>query len=103
MEPAHIKLYLQKDDFLEFATCAGECTQTIRAINLASPKANIYYCDEANKGFHTPDNDLTKAGMECGLILCSHCHAIRQARYDQEQVSKGTATGRTRRRCTKID
>jgi hypothetical protein len=82
MEPAHIKYYLKQAEFLELATCAGNCTHTIKVlIHLASPKVNLYYCDETNKSFYAPDNDLTKADMECGLILCSPCHELCEARY----------------------
>ena len=96
MEPAHIKYYLRKDEFLELATCAGDCAMTIRAINLAAPKANIYFCDETIKGFTAPNDDPTKAEMECGLILCLPCHALREKRYEQEQATEGTNNRRTR-------
>ena len=98
MEPPHIKHYLKQAGFLELAVCAGECADTIRAIHLASPKANIYYCDEANKGFCAPDDDPGKLGMECGLILCSPCHAIRETRYAEEPTQDGTVRKRTSRR-----
>ena len=101
MEPARIKHYIKSAELLEFAECAGDCTHTIRAINEASPKENIYYCDETNKGFYAPDDDLAKPGMECGLILCSPCHAIREARYELEHAKEGTVNRRTSRRSTK--
>ena len=94
MEPAHIKHYIKSAEFLELAKCAGDCTHTIRAIHEASPKENIYYCDTTNKGFYAPDDDLTKAGMECGLILCSPCHAVREARYALAQATEGTGNRR---------
>lgn len=98
MEPSHIKHYLKHAGFLALAVCAGECTHTIRAIHLASPKANLYYCDEANKGFSAPDDDPGKLEMECGLILCSPCHAIRETRYAQEPTTAGSVRKRTSRR-----
>jgi hypothetical protein len=98
MEPPHIKHYLRQAGFLELAVCAGECDHTIQAIHLAAPKANLYYCDEAIKGFSAPDDDPGKLGMECGLILCSPCHAIRETRYAQEPTKEGTVRKRTSRR-----
>jgi hypothetical protein len=98
MEPAHIKHYLKEGEYLELATCEGNCKLTIREIHLAAPKANIYYCDESNKGFYAPDDDSNKADMECGLILCSPCHAIREERYTLETSKSGFGTRRNRRR-----
>ncbi len=100
MEPPHIKHYLKPEGFLHSATCAGDCASTIAAIHQASPKTNLFYCDETNKGFYAPDDDRTKAAMECGLILCSPCHATRGARYEQANAMGGTGSTRTsRRRC----
>lgn len=100
MEPTHIKHYLRPAGFLELATCAGGCKKTIRAIYLASPKALLYYCDENIKGFSAPDDDPAKAEMECGMIVCSPCHAMRETRYTQEQNRDGTVNRRTSRRGT---
>ena len=96
MEPAHIKHYLKEGEYLELATGKGDCTHTIEAIHLAAPKANIYYCDESNKGFYALDDDPTKTDMECGLILCSPCHAIRVEKYEMENSRGGTGTRRNR-------
>jgi hypothetical protein len=100
LEPVHIKHYLKQAGFLALATCAGECTHTISDIHRASPKANLYYCDETNKGFHAPDDDPNKASMECGLILCSPCHVVREARYTLAQATEGTGNRRNSRRAT---
>jgi hypothetical protein len=99
MEPVHIKYYLKQAGFLEWATCA-ECNHTVREIHLASPRALLHYCDEIIKGFSAPDHDLAKASLQCGLILCSPCHAVREIRYAQEQATTGTEHRRTSRRGT---
>ena len=98
MEPVHIKYYLKSKQFLEWAKCAGTCKQMIKAIHVASPKANIYYCDENNKGFYAPDNDIKKKEMECGLILCSPCRALRAVTYELENTKDGSNNRRPRRR-----
>ena len=98
MEPAHIKHYLKVGEYLELATCKGDCNDTIKNIHLASPKANIYYCDESNKGFYAPDDDPIKQGMECGLILCYPCHAVREETYALENKKEGVGSRRSRRR-----
>lgn len=98
LEPVHIKHYLKEAGFLAWATCAGECAHTIRDIHNAAPKANLYYCDEIIKGFHAPEDDPNKASMECGLILCSPCHALREARYTLAQATEGTGNRRQSRR-----
>jgi hypothetical protein len=100
LEPVHIKHYLKQAGFLALAACAGECTHAISDIHRTSPKANLYYCDETNKGFHAPDDDPNKASMECGLILCSPCYAICEARYTLEQATKGTGNRCNSRRAT---
>ena len=94
MEPAHIKHYLKNPGFLEWARCAGECAETIKSIHLASPKTNLRYCDAANKGFCAPDNDVGKADLECGLILCAPCYAVREERYARESTTNGTGNNR---------
>lgn len=101
MEPRHIKHYLKKGAFLEFASCAGDCTHTIRATHQASPKAKLYFCDETLKGFHAPEEDPLKADMECGLILCAPCRAIRAARYELANATEGDGCRRTSRRGNK--
>jgi hypothetical protein len=101
MEPAHIRHYLKQAGFLEWAKCAGNCAHTIKAIHLASPKANLYYCDETIKGFSAPEDDLAKADMECGLILCAPCYAIREEKYALEHAKEGTVNRRTSRRSAK--
>ena len=98
MEPAWIRHYLQKDKFLHMAKCAGECGNTIEAIFKATPKANIFYCDEQIKGFDAPEDDSTKADMECGLILCPSCHVTCAERYNLEHAMEGSGTRRTSRR-----
>ena len=101
MEPSHIKHYLREKELLEFAACSGDCKRMIKDIHLAAPKAPIYFCDETNKGFYAPDDDPTKQDLECGLILCSPCHAIRQERYEAENATKtGSGNRRTSRRST---
>ena len=100
MEPAHIKHYLKPEAFLEMAKCAGDCKLVIRDIHRASPKAKLFYCDETNKGFYAPNDDPTKDGLECALILCEPCHAIREVRYEQATKQAGTAHRRTSRRRT---
>ena len=99
MEPVHIKYYLKNEGFLASAKCAGDCQMSIQEIFIAAPKANLCYCDENNKGFYAPDNDPLKADMECGLILCSPCHATRQEKYALEHTSKGGNNRRNNRRC----
>ena len=101
MEPRHIKHYTKKEEFLEEAQCAGDCKQTIMTIVKASPKANIYYCDIANKGFYAPEDDPAKANMECGLVLCSPCRAIRAVTYDLKNAKDGTVNKRPSRRVNK--
>ena len=98
MEPSHIKHYLKPEGFLELATCAGECKHRIKAIYLALPKANLHCCDEANKGFYAPDDDPTKADLECGHILCSPCRAMRAVQCELENSKKGDGSRRTSRR-----
>ncbi len=100
MEPAHVKHYLKPAAFLEMATCTGDCKRTVREIYLDAPKANLYYCDETSKGFYAPDDDPTKAAMECGLILGSPCHAIREGRYALAHEKEGTVNRRNSRRGT---
>jgi hypothetical protein len=98
MEPAHIKHYLKKTEFLEWARCAGKCANTIKSIHLASPKTNLRYCDKAHKGFNAPDDDVEKADLECGLILCAPCYAVREEQYAQETTKDGGVGRRNRRR-----
>jgi hypothetical protein len=71
LEPARIRHYLKKHEFLESATCTGACTNSIRAINVASPNANLHYCDVGKRGCDAPDDDPTKASMEYGLWPCA--------------------------------
>ena len=94
MEPTIIRHYLKDNAFLNLAKCAGDCKRTIKNVHQASPKANLFYCDETIKGFHAPDDDPTKAGMECGLILCVPCHALRETRYTQEHEKEGPDVNR---------
>lgn len=98
MEPTDIKYYLQEAQFLELATCAGDCKKTIKEIYLASTKANLHYCNMTNKGFYAPDNDPAKTDLECGLILCLPCFALREERYAVANNNTGTGTRRNRRR-----
>ena len=100
MEPVHIRHYLKPAAFLETATCAGDCKLVMRAIHLASPKANLYYCDENLKGYYAHDNNPTKAGMECLFVLCSPCHVIREVQYAQAHEKEGAGKRRTSRRGT---
>ena len=98
MEPTDIKYYLHEGEFLELATCAGDCNNTISDIYLASPKANLRYCNMTSKGFYAPDDDPTKSELQCGLILCSPCYAIREERYAVANSSGGSGTIRRSRR-----
>jgi hypothetical protein len=100
MEPTDIKYYLHEGQFLELATCAGDCNNTIRDIYLASPRANLRYCNMTSKGFYAPDDDPTKSELQCGLILCTPCYAIREARYAVANSSGGSGTIRRSRRRT---
>jgi hypothetical protein len=95
MEPSHIKHYLRPSNFLDLAVCAGDCKHTIRSVHRTSPKANIYYCDKAIKGFSARDDHPEKAALECGLILCSPCRGTREARYDAvANAEEGTPSNR---------
>jgi hypothetical protein len=98
MEPRHIRHYLEPSRFLEWATCAGDCANPIKQILLAAPSENLYYCDVGLKGFNAPDDDLNKKGMECGLVLCTPCHAKRAVLYDQEKSKNGRGNRRSSRR-----
>jgi hypothetical protein len=98
LEPARIRHYLKQHEFLESATCAGACAKSIRAINLASPKANLHYCDVGKKGCDAPDDDPTKASMECGLVLCQACYETRGERYASANSQAGRSSRSTRRR-----
>ena len=100
MEPTDIKYYLHDGEFLELAICAGDCNSTIGDIYLASPKANLRYCNMTSKGFYAPDDDPTKSELQCGLILCSPCYAIREERYAVANSSGGSGTIRRSRRHT---
>ena len=102
MTPAHIKHYLKANAFLEVAKCAGEdCGKTIKHIHTTDPKAKLYYCDIANKGFYAPEDDPKKVSMECGLILCLACYKKRETKYEQEKGGDGSANRRTSRRSNK--
>ena len=100
MEPVQIRHYIRPAQFLETATCAGNCKRVMRAIYRASPKANFYYCDETLKGYYALENDPTKAGMECLLVLCSACHAMRGVQYAQANEQAGAVKRRSSRRGT---
>ena len=97
MEPARIKHCLRKHEFLELATCAGECAQSIQAVFAAQPKANIHYCDSGKKGFDAPYDDPTKELMACGLVLCLVCHGTWSAQHALANSKNGATNGRTRR------
>ena len=97
MSPRHIKHYLKPNMFLVDAGCA-ECHKNIRHIHDATPKASLYYCDMMIKGFNAPDDDLEKASMECGLVLCSPCREKRMLRYDKDNTTSSPRNGRTTRR-----
>ena len=84
MEPKVVQHYLKRNQFLEHADCAGDCDQSIKLIHEASPKANIRYCDVNKKGFDAPDDDPSKASMECGLALCLACYGRKEEKYDAE-------------------
>jgi hypothetical protein len=98
MESCHVKHYLKPGEFLEDASCAGNCNATIKSIYGAAPKAQLHFCDEIIKGFRAPESDLGKADLECGLILCVPCHADRWVKYDQEHSSGGSTIRRSSRR-----
>jgi hypothetical protein len=98
LEPARIRHYLKKHEFLESATCAGACTNSIRAINVASPQANLHYCDVGKRGCDAPDDEPTKASMECGLVLCQACYETRGERYALANSQAGRSSRSTRRR-----
>ena len=99
MEPSHIRHYLKSGQFLELEKCA-DCKGDIRSIHLTSPKTNLFYCDETLKGFHAPEADPIKKGLECRLILCSPCHALREVRYAPAHATDGARNRRTSRRGT---
>ena len=82
MEPKVIKHYLKRNQFLELAKCAGDCGSSIKSIHLASPKANIRYCDINKKGFDAPEDNPSKESMECSLGLCMACYGVREDKYD---------------------
>ena len=84
MEPRVIQHYLKPNQLLERADCAGDCGQSIKSIHDASPKVNIRYCDVNKKGFDAPDDDPSKASMECGLVLCLACYGKKEEKYDAE-------------------
>jgi hypothetical protein len=98
MESCHVKHYLKPGEFLEDASCAGNCNATIKSIYGAAPKAQLHFCDEIIKGFRAPESDLGKADLECGLILCVPCHADRWVKYDQEHSSGGSTIRRSSHR-----
>ena len=99
MEPSHIRHYLKSGQFLELEKCA-DCKGNIRSIHLTAPKTNLFYCDETLKGFHAPEADPIKKGLECRLILCSPCHALREVRYAPAHSTDGARNRRTSRRGT---
>ena len=84
MEPKVIQHYLKRNQFLERADCAGDCDQSIKLIHEASPKADIRYCDVNKNGFDAPDDDPSKASMECGLVLCLACYGRKEEKHDAE-------------------
>jgi hypothetical protein len=98
MEPSIIRHYLKSHEFLELAKCAGDCAQSIQAIHTASPRANIHYCDIGKKGYDAPDDDPKKASMECGLVLCLACYAVRGEKYAVENSKDGATSNRSTRR-----
>jgi hypothetical protein len=99
MEPARIKHYLHKYEFLEFAECNGiNCTKSIRDVHTASPKDNIHYCDVGKKGWDAPEDDPKKASMECRLVLCQACYRSRGERYELANSGGGRTNGRSSRR-----
>ena len=100
MESTNVKHYLKQNECFELATCAGDCAKLIREIYLAAPKATLFYCDELVKGLYAPDDDLKKVDMECGLLLCGPCYAIRDVRYEAENAMEGTVNRRNSRRGT---
>jgi len=100
MEPKDIRYYLKQDRLLNLATCAGECKARIHAIHLAAPKDKLFYCDETLKGFYAPENDAIKKGLECNLILCAPCRALRFLKYAPAPSTDGAVNRRTSRRGT---
>ena len=100
MEPKQIRHYIKPAQFLETATCAGNCKRLMQAIYRASPKANFYYCDETLKGYYAKENDPHKADMECLLVLCSECHAMREVKYAKANEQTGAGKRRSRRGTT---
>jgi hypothetical protein len=101
MECRHVKFYLKPQEFLEKASCAGSCKQTINNIYQAAPKAILYFCDEMIKGFRAPHDDPGKSDLECGLILCVPCHAEREVKYNLERGNHNATQRRSSRRATK--
>lgn len=100
METRDVSYYVKPHEFLEHATCAGECKKTIKHIHQSSKRATLYFCDEALKGFRAPEDDLNKPGLECGLILCVPCHTKRAIQYALDHGTKGTSNRRNSRRGT---
>lgn len=100
MEPKDIRYYLKPDRLLNLASCAGVCKARIHAIYQAAPKDNLFYCDETLKGFYAPENDDIKKGLECNLILCAPCRALRFLQYAPVPSTDGAVNRRTSRRGT---
>jgi hypothetical protein len=98
MEPKIIRHYLKSHEFLDLAKCAGDCGQSIRDIHKTAPRANIHYCDIGKKGYDAPNNDPTKASMECGLVLCLACYKTRGEKYAVENSKDGAPGNRSTRR-----
>ena len=97
MEGCHVKHYLKPGEFLEHASCAGKCKNTIKSIYRAAPRAKLYFCDNIIKGFRAPDNDPGKSDLDCGLILCVPCQANCRVQHNQEHGSDGSTKRRSSR------
>jgi hypothetical protein len=100
MAPTAIRHYIKPNEFLALARCAGDCAGSIKDIYTASiKKDSIHYCEMGKKGFDAPEEDASKASLECGLVLCLPCYGTRGERYALENNAQdGTTNQRSSRR-----
>jgi hypothetical protein len=99
MAPTAIRHYIKPNEFLELARCAGDCARSMKDIfTTSATKDSIHYCEMGKKGFDAPEEDASKASLECGLVLCGPCYGIRGERYALANAEDGTTNQRSSRR-----
>jgi hypothetical protein len=95
MAKAEALHYIRPNKFLADKGCLDCKKKVVDMKPAASNQRNVlYYCDQGIKGYDAPDDDDMKAELDCSLVLCAQCEAVRRIAFDKSSEGRRRKRGR---------